>query len=384
MFRRLTAMIAAPVAAFGVSAAAASPTAPAGASPAALTVTPILNGNQITHTFTVAGQTKTAPLSKPDDLTAFSHDIFVAFQNGVGAQGEPASNGNTQSTVVEVTTTGQKIAQWDVAGKVDGLKADHAHNQLIATVNEDGNSSLYTIDPTNGAVTHYTFNQNPLPHNGGTDAISIYHGQILVSASAPGTASAANQNPAPAPDPSYAAVYRVNLDPATQKAGLQPLYSDEATATAANGPQSGQPVKLGLTDPDSNKVVPGSSPRFGGDFMLDSQGDQQQIYAQDAGGPQQTLSVLNLDQSVDDTAWAKSPNGTLFGTSPSTDEVDAITGEFAPGTAYVAATPCGANSAPSNCSASNFLGTLDLGNGHVAPVATPGAPFDAQGLLFLP
>ena len=60
---------------------------------------------------------------------------------------------------------------------------------VIATVNEDANSSLYTIGPAAPAgsgVQHFTHNR-PLPHNGGTDAITIYQGQIFVSASAPGT-----------------------------------------------------------------------------------------------------------------------------------------------------------------------------------------------------
>lgn len=34
------------------------------------------------------------------------------------------------------------------------------------------------------------------PHNGGTDAIAVYHGQLFISASAPGTAGAAAPNAA--------------------------------------------------------------------------------------------------------------------------------------------------------------------------------------------
>ncbi len=53
------------------------------------------------------------------------------------------------------------------------------------------------------------------------------------------------------------------------------LFPDDATAESAN---TGQPTTLALTDPDSNTVVPESSPRFSGDFMVDSQGGLQQIY----------------------------------------------------------------------------------------------------------
>ena len=107
--------------------------------------------------------------------------------------------------MVEFTASGHVIRQWDLHGKCDGLTADPGRGVLIATVNEDANSSIYTITP--GAkpghqVRHYHYNK-PLPHFGGTDAISIYRGHVLVSASAPGTTGTA------APQPTYPAVYSV-------------------------------------------------------------------------------------------------------------------------------------------------------------------------------
>jgi len=60
-------------------------------------------------------------------------------------------------------------------------------------VNEDANSSVYTINPWAAPakqVRHYAYS-SPLPSKGGTDAISIFHGMVLVSASAPGTTGAA-------------------------------------------------------------------------------------------------------------------------------------------------------------------------------------------------
>jgi hypothetical protein len=60
-----------------------------------------------------------------------------------------------------------------VAGHCDGLTADPSIGQVIATVNEDANSSLFTIAVGSGRVMHYAYNK-PLPHNGGTDAISVY------------------------------------------------------------------------------------------------------------------------------------------------------------------------------------------------------------------
>jgi hypothetical protein len=63
-------------------------------------------------------------------------------------------------------------------------------------------------------------------------------------------------------------------------ATVTPLYSEEAMATVANvGPMHGKKVRLGLTDPDSNAVVPSWARRFAGQFELTSQADKEQIFA---------------------------------------------------------------------------------------------------------
>jgi len=103
---------------------------------------------------------------------------------------------------------------------------------------------------------------------------------------------------------------------------LQPVFFDNSTATVANvGSSSGTQVALALTDPDSNEIVPASSPRFAGDFVLDSQGDEQQIYVDGASGATPRLSVLDLSQSVDDTAWATDSEGTLLVTDSVDNEI---------------------------------------------------------------
>jgi hypothetical protein len=352
-----------------------------------VTVRTVLSGDSLTHSFTPAGSATptTETVRKPDDITRLGDNLFVAFQNGVGPQGEASASGNLDSTVVETTLNGDLVAQWDVTGKVDGLTADRQLHRVIATVNEDANSSLYTITPgTSSPVQHYTYDE-PLAHFGGTDAISILHGQILISASAPGTTGQA------APQPSYPAVYSVTLDQATSVATVSPVFFDEALATVANvgTAQSGQTVQLALTDPDSSEVVPSGAPRFEGQFMLTSQGDEQQIFL-DRGhdGSAPTLSVLNLSQSVDDTAWANS-DGTLFATDSTNNTVDAVTGDF-PQDPVVVVTPCGSNSAPSTCPAppqfpDNFLGTLNPWTGQISPLTTTGTAIVPQGgLVFVP
>ena len=245
----------------------------------------------------------------------------------MGPQGQASTDGNLDSTIVAFTRSGRAVHQWDVRGKCDGLTADPWTGTVIATVNEDANSSLYAIHPEarrGSQVQHYAYNE-PLPHKGGTDAISVYHGRLLISASAPGTTGAA------APNAAYPAVYTVSLDARTHVATVRPLFGDEAKATVANaGTSAGKTVSLALTDPDSNEIVPWAAPRFRGDFMLTSQGDQEQIYVRDAGTRRQSLSLLSLSQSVDDTAWAASGHGRLYATDNGGDTVDVVTGRVPP------------------------------------------------------
>ena len=370
-----------------IAGAATAAASPAGARhESQLTVRQVLNGMKLHHTFIPAGSTKPMkePLTGPDDLTSIALNLFTAFQNGVGSQGEPSTDGNTDSTVVEFGVGGQEIHQWDLKGKCDGLTADPATGVVIATVNEDGNSSLYTISPTSPAATaiqHYTYNK-PLPHFGGTDAISIVGGQILISASAPGTTGGQ-----PPPQPNYPAVYRVSLDSSTHVATVAQLFSEEAKAKVANvGSMHGKTVTLGLTDPDSNEVVPSWAPRFGGQFMLTSQADKEQIFAQQPStGTALKLQVLSLSQSVDDTAWPGPANTILFATDSTADTVDTVTGAFPAHSVFVAVTPCDAANAPSTCPAPgfppNYLGMLNPLTGHISKVHLTGPRLEPKGLM---
>jgi hypothetical protein len=378
----------------GLSVVTLSSLASAGKPVPSFHVTQILNGASLHHSYTPAGSTvsQTEALSDPDDISQWGNDLFVGFQNGVGPQGQASTDGNLDSTVVEFTLSGKVVAQWDVVGKTDGVTADPGLG-VLATVNEDANSSLYLINPSapaSNAVSQFSYSE-ALPHFGGTDAISIDHGQIFISASAPGTTGAA------APQPTYPAVYSVTLDATTKIANVKPLFYDEASATVSNvgtgthgkghGKGSGKNAATmtpALTDPDSSEIVPMGA-RFGGDFMLTSQGDQEQIYVSAPGTSHQTLSVLSLSQSVDDTAWPTDSSGSLYSTDSTNDAVDLISGKFSVHQPIVAVTPCGATSAPAVCPATgfpaNYLGTLNAETGAVTPLPVTGAPYVPEGGL---
>jgi hypothetical protein len=316
------------------------------------------------------GAAATESLSGPDDIATAGGNLYVGFQNGVGSQGEVAPSGNLDSTLVEFTPAGSVVKQWDVTGKIDGMGADPATGRVFATVNEDSKSSLYVV--SGGAVTHYTYTPAALPHMGGTDAVAVLNGKILISASAPGTSGKAK---ASAP-----AVFAVTLNPGAKTAAAAPFFADNATATGGDGKK----VTLALTDPDSSLVVPSSSPQFAGDFMLNSQGDQELIFSPASG---QNLHVLKIPKPVDDSAWATSASGTLWVTDSSANTVDAVTGPFTPGTAYTAVTPCNANSAPNVCPApgypANSLGAINLTTGALSSVTVIG-PLIPKGMIFVP
>jgi hypothetical protein len=373
----------------GTTAAAASQVATHAAAPSRgadhgplFKVRQILDGARLHHSFIPAGgaQHRSEALSGPDDLTVLGHHLYTAFQNGVGPQGEPSPDGNTDSTIVEFTAAGRVVRQWDVTGKCDGLTADAGRQLVFATVNEDAHSSIYTVTP--GAalgrqVQHYRY-ARPLPHHGGTDAISVYHGLILISASAPGTTGPA------APQPGYPALYLATFDRAAHVVRVFGLFSDEARAILANqGARHGQTVRLALVDPDSSELVPASARRFAGAFMLTSQADQEQIFLR----PGKILTVLRLSQSVDDTAWARSRSGRLYGTDASSDTVDVVTGGFSAGAVFTAVTPCDAGDAPATCPGpgfpANYLGSLNPWTGHITRVPLRGPAFEPQGMVFI-
>ena len=99
-------------------------------------------------TFAAAPST-TPPTTGADDITSLGRDVFIGWQNGVGPKGEPNSTtGQTNSRLVEYSSSGKQIASWELAGRIDGVGGDPSGHRVIASVNEDGNSSLYMITPS--------------------------------------------------------------------------------------------------------------------------------------------------------------------------------------------------------------------------------------------
>ncbi|MCU1557750.1 MAG: hypothetical protein JWN09_1745 [Microbacteriaceae bacterium] len=294
--------------------------------------------------------------SNPDDLTRLDGFVYVSYQNGVGTKGEASASGVAASTIQQYSLNGRAGKSWQVVGKVDGIATDARTHRLLITTNEDGNSSFSTLAPASAhPLTTYAY--SGLTHGGGTDAISVVDNRILVSASAPTVASGP-------------AVYQVDLRGST--ANLTSAFADNAAAKAANGPQTGATIALSLTDPDSNTVVPRSSPRFGGDFMLTAQADKQLVFVPNPGSGTQQLQALSVSQPMDDTAFATGARQTLWVTDPVKNTVYSVTGPFTPDEAIASVSP---DTGPA------YLASLNLNSGNLTPIKEL-ASIQPKGLLF--
>lgn len=353
----------------GTASAAPSPAASAPA-PAAPTVVPAL----------FAGPPPNA--TNPDDITQLDYLVYVTFQNNAGKDGAPA--GSFSTIAAYKASTGALVTTYTVTGRCDGLTADPKHHQLLASVNEDNNSSLFVIHPGQAAPVHYTYSPNPAETgsdglNGGTDAISI----------APdGTAYVAHSNPdvnQPAPN-NTAAVYTLTLAGTTAK--LTRLFGVNDTAQVIN-PAPGAPrsAPLGLTDPDSNRFLPGDG---GGTLIQDAQGDSKLVLATKLHAAKPELRQLLLSNAaptssgkaatpqLDDLARVNGA-GRLLVVDQKGNKIYSIdTRTIRPGTVFVSQPAPSAGDMPNDPA----LGVVDLSTGVVTHLA---APFvSPKGLLVIP
>lgn len=340
-----------------------------------------------------------APVTTPttvgaDDITRLDGHDFVGLNNGVPKTG-PAATGPQNSTVVEYNDDGTIANTFSVHGRVDGLGADAANHRVIVTTNEDGNSTIHTLEPAAATpVVDYTYSPNPsasadtthdntLQTGGGTDAVQVINGKIYLAASNPNDlTSAAN------PNPKATATFQVTLSGTA--ATLTPTFADDATASVGGG-GSGT-TTLALTDPDSNAEVPFFASLYGGDYVLDSQADQQLIFVNGidtagsfGAGNLTQLPLTHDDPSkpgsmlgagVDDIRWSEGDSGSLIVVDGKSNTVYRITGPFPAFQAFAALDTLGASANTTEVDA------LDPATGKLRPFATGFGT--AKGLLWVP
>jgi hypothetical protein len=312
----------------------------------------------------------------PDDITMLAVAgvdggramIWVAFQNGINADGTPGTPGGPiQSTVAGYDpSSGSLILTVQVLGKVDGLTADPAMGALIATVNEDANSRFNLIYPAIGAVATYAYSPSPeVNGNGGTDSIAVLGNQIYVSHSNPN-------------DTTQPTDYRVMLDTSTPvyTAKLTPVFYDDSKATNA---LTGARVQMALTDPDTNYIMPLESPRFAGQLATISQADGELVFATSLMQNPKievvplTDNVLGNKPPIDGLAVATANRGTLYVVDNGANSIIALdTAGWRAGTVFVG---------EPNDNSNPLIGVLNLSNGVITPLSNSFQ--DPKGILFV-
>jgi hypothetical protein len=366
-----TATTAAPAAGSSTSAAGAA-TATTATTTAAGTHVPVIQP----HLFAKAPPNAT----KPDDITLLNGVLYVPYQNNAGKDGTP--DGSMSTIVGFDQHTGAVVATYSVLGRCDGLTADPSHSRLLASVNEDANSSLYVITAGNAKPTHYTYSPSPEEKgsdgsNGGTDAITI---------GPDGTIYVAHSNPDPKlpPPNNTAAVETMSLSGTT--ATLKPLFGVNDPAQVVNPAAGGAASEpLGLTDPDSNRYV---ADLGGGTLIQDAQGDSKMVLITNLGSGTPTLSQLNLTNSKEPPGSKTTPQlddieriggaGTLYAVDQATGNIFAIPMTAADQGTFIASQP-----APTSTDLPNSPGLtmVDMKTGVVTRIDRSfGSP---KGLLFV-
>jgi hypothetical protein len=317
--------------------------------------------------------------SKPDDITRLGDLIYVTYQNDAGNDGTPVGS---FSTIITYDSTGKSVATYTIPGRCDGLTADPTHHRILATANEDINSSLYVIHPGTAQPAHYTYSPDPAQtgsdgKNGGTDAISVTpDGTIYVAHSNPDPKLPAPNNPP--------AVYTMTLRGST--AQLTALFGVNDLATVINI-ASGPATPLGLTDPDSNQYLPALN---GGTLIQVAQADSKLVMATNLQSGHPTLKQVTLTNAttarhgtatpqLDDIAQVNGP-GTLYavdqGASARVYSMD--TSAITPGTLFVSQPKPSTGDLPNDPG----LGIVDPTTGVVTHIGSPLT--SPKGLLFVP
>ena len=199
--------------------------------------------------------------TQPDSITYGGGHVFVQYGNGASSSAPLGTGG--ASTIAEYDLSGNVITTFSALGSADGVRYNPSTGLLWVMQNQDGNSALETIDPTNGATTHYTYTSST-PGRGYDDA-NFIGGNAYLSYSNPGKGTGATTP----------IIYQATLG-----AGVVNL----TTVLTAGGP--GQP-SLG-TDVNSLDVTPDGS------LLLTGGDDGTLTTVKNPGTASQTNSTLTL------------------------------------------------------------------------------------------
>ncbi len=259
---------------------------------------------QETSIFATGGEASSA--TQPDSVTLGGDSVFGEYGNGADATGLKPNQGS--STIVQYSLSGQIEHTYSLPGSIDGLKYDPATGDLFALKNQDGNSHLYTIDPTTQAVSGPLDYAAPYVYGAdstrGFDDAAFVGNQVYLSYT----------NPANTGDSVIA-----RLDQGTTPSGALTLTSivrlgDTGTNLATG--EINQP--LPVADPDSLKTL------ADGSLILTSDHDASLTIIANPGTAQQSASFVTLpagSSGLDDAIVPTSDSGTFYISNAGADDV---------------------------------------------------------------
>ena len=293
----------------------------------------------------------TAAWTGPDSIVASGDHVYIDYQNVTAKD----CTDHKMSTVVQYSNNGHVQRSWSIEGHSDGLRLDPATHLLWATVCEDGNPALYTINPSakTGDIHKYRL---AAPHGGGYDDIAFTAGKAFLAASNP-TLNGAGAN-------TFPAIVSVQLN-ADLSTTLTPVLMGNA---ASHDLVNNVNVTLNEVDPDSMTIGPA------GQLVLANQGGSELVFVANPGAPGQSVTNAPVGTQLDDTVYAKTPSDRLFVVDGRQNATYIVRSHFVPGTVYT--------ETPNDSGVPGLLGTVSLATGRVNPVAIG---FEKPtGLLFAP
>ena len=284
-----------------------------------------------------------AGVSNCNDTASLVGDLFVGCSNGVlsNGRGGPANRKADTSTLLEYTTAGKYVNKWSITNQIAGTGAEPLHRRILMALDSAANSRLVFVDPRivgSVAEVKYTYSPDPqsatarkaLHTGGGTESVVVDSSDdIFITASHPKRLTGT-------------ATFKVVLTPPTSATGsgtatLSPTFRDDATA--ANGNTGKGRVKLALREIDSNAIVPTSSRKYGGDYVIADQATRQLVFSSKVTAGK-GLTVLTTTLGLNDIRWATSKGGTFYlvrrgaQTPLARSSLYKVTGPFVKGAAY--------------------------------------------------
>lgn len=284
----------------------------------------------------------------PDSIVVAGEHVYIDYQNKTAK--DCADAATASSTIVQYSADGRVERHWAIPGHSDGMRLNRTTHLLWATVCEDGNPALYTVNPNvaDGDIQKYSL---AAPHGGGYDDIAFIGTKAYLAASNP-------------PDPNtFPAVVSVQLNADHTTTLTAVLMGNAAAHDAVNN----KDVVLNEVDPDSMTVDPS------GRLVLVNQGGSELVLIANPGTATQTVTSIPVGTQLDDTVWATSQKGRLFVTDGTQNATYIVRASFTVGTVYT--------ETPNDSGVAGLLATINLATGQLNPVAIGfGKP---TGLIFV-